>query len=137
MTHSQQVWLFKHARGRRQRQRKRLILQEGLAYHLAALRKGATDPPLTNLERLSLAHASIELTVDTYGKCLSVGNKAAVDRLDTPSDSKVVADAAAGRKERPQVGRAVEGKSLTAGGGPWRTRTSDPLIKSQLLYQLS
>jgi len=22
-------------------------------------------------------------------------------------------------------------------GGPWRTRTSDPLIKSQLLYQLS
>jgi integrase len=29
-----------------------------------------------------LGHASIKLTVDTYGKWLPMGNKAAVDRLD-------------------------------------------------------
>lgn len=29
-----------------------------------------------------LGHASITLTVDTYGKWLPMGNKAAVDRLD-------------------------------------------------------
>jgi len=38
-----------------------------------------------------LGHASIKLTVDTYGKWLPMGNKAAVDRLDGPSGSKVVA----------------------------------------------
>ena len=32
-----------------------------------------------------LGHASIQLTVDTYGKWLPIGNKAAVDRLDEPS----------------------------------------------------
>jgi len=31
-----------------------------------------------------LGHASIKLTVDTYGKWLPMENKAAVDRLDTP-----------------------------------------------------
>ena len=37
-----------------------------------------------------LGHASIQLTVDTYGKWLPAGNKAAVDRLDgsgSPEDS--------------------------------------------------
>jgi integrase len=29
-----------------------------------------------------LGHASIQLTVDTYGKWLPMGNKGAVDRLD-------------------------------------------------------
>ena len=38
-----------------------------------------------------LGHASIKLTVDTYGKWLPMGNKAAVDRLDDGSGSKVVA----------------------------------------------
>ncbi len=36
-----------------------------------------------------LGHSSIKLTVDTYGKWLPLGNKAAVDRLD--SGSKTVA----------------------------------------------
>ncbi len=39
-----------------------------------------------------LGHASIQLTIDTYGKWLPLGNKAAVDRLDSPSGSKVVAN---------------------------------------------
>ena len=42
-----------------------------------------------------LGHASIQLTVDTYGKWLPMGNKAAVERLDAvaaePSGSKMVA----------------------------------------------
>ena len=32
-----------------------------------------------------LGHASIQLTVDTYGKWLPMGNKAAVNRLDRKS----------------------------------------------------
>ncbi len=44
-----------------------------------------------------LGHASIQLTVDTYGKWLPMGNKAAVDRLDgEPSGSKAVAEGASG-----------------------------------------
>jgi hypothetical protein len=60
-----------------------------------------------------LGHASIKLTVDTYGRWLPVGNKAAVDRLDegfvTPDDAaggRLVATATPGRGRRPQV---VEG----------------------------
>ena len=36
-----------------------------------------------------LGHASIQLTVDTYGRWLPMGNQAAVDRLDEPSGSKI------------------------------------------------
>jgi hypothetical protein len=50
--------------------------------------------PVTYVQR-QLGHASIQLTVDTYGKWLPMGNKAAVDRLDAvasePSGSKMVA----------------------------------------------
>jgi integrase len=35
-----------------------------------------------------LGHASIQLTVDTYGKWLPMENKGAVDRLDKASGSK-------------------------------------------------
>jgi len=37
-----------------------------------------------------LGHASIQLTVDTYGRWLPAGNKAAVDRLDQPLGAQVV-----------------------------------------------
>jgi hypothetical protein len=37
-----------------------------------------------------LGHASIQLTVDTYGRWLPLGNKAAVDGLDDESGSKTV-----------------------------------------------
>ena len=80
-----------------------------------------------------LGHASIQLTVDTYGKWLPLGNKAAVDRLDATdfleSGSKVV----------EEEGVPGEGNAEVVGkfGGPCRGRTYGPLIKSQLLYQLS
>src|SRR2546422_1681056 len=76
-----------------------------------------------------LGHASIQLTVDTYGKWLPMGNKAAVNRLDDERGSKVVAKTATGTSGVLEVPVTI--------GGPSRTRTVDPLIKSQLLYQLS
>jgi hypothetical protein len=76
-----------------------------------------------------LGHASIQLTVDTYGKWLPMGNKAAVNRLDDESGSKVVAKTATGTPDTSEVPVKI--------GGPSRTRTLDPLIKSQLLCQLS
>ena len=42
-----------------------------------------------------LGHSSIQLTVDTYGKWLPIGNQGAVDRLDSsmsPTGSKMVAN---------------------------------------------
>jgi hypothetical protein len=69
-------------------------------------------------------------TVDTYGKWLPLGNKAAVDRGDDrPSGNKAVTQTKSGTANVPAVPDSF--------GGPSRTRTVDPLIKSQLLYQLS
>ncbi len=76
-----------------------------------------------------LGHASIQLTVDTYGKWLPMGNKAAVDGLDIPSGSKVVATAGQDEADAPQttdLPRATR-----------RNRTGDLLITNQLLYHLS
>jgi integrase len=71
-----------------------------------------------------LGHASYQLTVDTYGKWLPMGNKAAVDRLDGVAGQNVVA-AVAGN-------RGVPSQPLDF-GGPTRTRTWDQLIMSQPL----
>jgi Phage integrase family len=75
-----------------------------------------------------LGHASIQLTVDTYGKWLPMGNNAAVDALDSPSGSKVVANASqasAGEKKTQGNPRATR-----------RSRTGDPLI-TKLARRLS
>jgi hypothetical protein len=67
-----------------------------------------------------LGHASIQLTVDTYGKWLPMGNKAAVDALDSPSGSKVMANASqagAGDEKRQGNPKATR-----------RSRTGDLLI---------
>jgi hypothetical protein len=76
-----------------------------------------------------LGHASITPTVDTYGKWLPMGNKAAVDRLDTPiaeDGGKMVAEGTTGL---PGVSEVVDGV-----GDPGRARTFNPEIKSLLLY---
>ncbi len=65
-----------------------------------------------------LGHASITLTVDTYGRWLPMGNKAAVDRLDAPSGSKVVAKTVAAEarpEEKLDHSRGSE-RRLQAGG---------------------
>jgi hypothetical protein len=66
-----------------------------------------------------LGHASIQLTVSTYGKWL--GNQAAVNRLDDQRGSKVVA------KTASSASGVLEAPDLF--GGPSRTRTLDPLIR--------
>ncbi len=76
-----------------------------------------------------LGHASIKLTVDTYGRWLPMGNKAAVDRLDERNGSKMVAETIGVSESAPQLSE----KS----GEPWWDRTTDPLLKRQVLYLLS
>ncbi len=76
-----------------------------------------------------LGHASIKLTVDTYGRWLPMGNKAAVDRLDGESGSKMVANLGDG------IGGVAEVSEKL--GEPWWDRTTDPLLKRQVLYLLS
>jgi integrase len=78
-------------------------------------------------------HASIELTVGTYGRWLRKKAPGALDRLDEVGPEAVggalVAEATNGSLDESQV---VEGA-----GDPRRTRTFNPEIKSLLLYQLS
>ena len=76
-----------------------------------------------------LGHASIKLTVDTYGRWLPMGNTAAVDWLDDPSGSKMVTKAMGVPEDAP--------RSPEESGEPWWDRTTDPLLKRQVLYLLS
>ena len=80
-----------------------------------------------------LSHASISLTVDTYGKWLPKGDKAAVDSLDDAcrhrSGDRVVTFSSGSTAVAVQVADLEN--------GPAEDRTPNPLIKSQLLYQLS
>jgi hypothetical protein len=95
-----------------------------------------------------LGHASIELTVGTYGRWLRKRAPGAVDRLDeTPAEEKA---AAAGLAETPspETARPARGSSLVATGpsnwkrrpqvvervgDPRRTRTYNPEIKSLMV----
>jgi integrase len=77
-----------------------------------------------------LGHASIKLTVDTYGKWLPIApTRGGVDALDDRSGSKVVAESRSVRRGRPQLMEKIS--------EPSRDRTEDPLIKSQVLCLLS
>jgi len=86
-----------------------------------------------NYVQRQLGHASINLTADTYGKWLPLGNKAAVDRLDATMLHESGSNVVAGGDLEADANSEVIGKF----GGPCRGRTYGPLIKSQLLYQLS
>jgi hypothetical protein len=75
-----------------------------------------------------LGHASIQLTVDTYGKWLPMADKAAVDRLDStpvpePSGSTMVATGGGGRHDVPQLREKPS--------APRVIRTPDILIRSR------
>ena len=77
-----------------------------------------------------LGHASIKLTVDTYGRWLPMGNRAAVDRLDEPafsaSGSRTVANERGAALSSPEV--------LDSNGAPRAIRTPDLQIRSLSLY---
>jgi hypothetical protein len=76
-----------------------------------------------------MGHASINITVDLYGRWLPKKNLAAIDRLDDVAGPKVVA---AGSQPVAAKGkRVVELRGITGAGGGSRTR--DLLITNQLL----
>jgi integrase len=73
-----------------------------------------------------MGHASIQITVDTYGHLVPGGNRAAVDRLDDQTQP-------AATPAQPADGfEALEWPQVA--GGPPGDRTRDTLIKSQVLY---
>jgi len=76
--------------------------------------------------RDQLGHASIQITVDTYGHLVPGGNRAAVDRLDDETQPDATPAQPAGVSEGPEWSQVV--------GGPPGDRTRDTLIKSQVLY---
>jgi len=82
-----------------------------------------------------MGHASIQITVDTYGHLVPGGNRAAVDRLDDQSGAQPSATPAQPRAVA--VGERLVRKVLKRNGEPRRNRTCNPQIKSLLLYQLS
>jgi integrase len=77
-----------------------------------------------------LGHANIAITLDTYSHVLPGLQEAAAEKFDK------VFETAANENNDPYVS-----KMLASGDEvectPYRARTCDPLIKSQLLYQLS
>ena len=82
-----------------------------------------------------LGHSSIKVTVDTYFKWIPKANRIAVEALDfigqLPAQNGN--EAAMGEKKQNEGKR----NSLKRKNEPWRNRTSNLLIKSQLLCQLS
>ena len=72
---------------------------------------------IAHLRAATMRHASINLTADTYGKWLPLGNNAAVDRLDAPffpaRGSNVVAGGVLEEAENSEVvGKLVGRVSL-------------------------
>ena len=78
-----------------------------------------------------MGHSSIQVTVDTYGHLIPGADVAWVDRLDDPTSPQLSATPAQ-PEENIDVPDNVEVIEII--GEPGRTRTCNPLIKSQLLY---
>ncbi len=77
-----------------------------------------------------LGHSSIRVTVDLYGYLIPGVHRGAVEALAEATGCNLGATGEGGSDD---VGMEVVGFV----GGPCRDRTCGPLIKSQLLYQLS
>jgi hypothetical protein len=60
-----------------------------------------------------------------------------MDAIDVFGDMLNEDDVTQRMRSQKKEGPAVKANPLICNGEPWRIRTSDPLIKSQLLYQLS
>ena len=79
-----------------------------------------------------MGHASIQTTVDVYGHLVPGANKHEVDRLD-----EILAKNAPQTHPDKKEGSQETLQPLDFNGEPLGIRTPYPLIKSQLLYQLS
>jgi integrase len=78
-----------------------------------------------------MGHSSIKVTMDVYGHLMSATNARAAEKLAelVLSGSKMVANEEMAELEDTQLIELI--------GGPCWNRTSDHLIKSQMLYRLS
>jgi integrase len=105
--------------------------------HTFATQLLAKGAPITYVAA-QLGHARPSTTLQWYARWLPQAGAGFVDRLDAPGTiwhqsgtdeelAEVVADADSEK----------DAENLENFGGPLETRTPDPLIKSQLLYQLS
>ena len=137
-------WVFCNSRGglldesRLRKRFARAMKRAGLSGHrLYDLRHTfatlllARGVPITYVAA-QLGHARPTTTLQWYAHWLPRNDKSFVDSLDQPVDK-------VGTKswhQNQEVGRGSE-KLFDFTGGPSETRTPDPLIKSQLLYQLS
>ena len=78
----------------------------------------ASGKPIVYVQR-QLGHASITLTVDTYGKWLPMADKGAVDSLDdpawNPSGSKVVANGDVTYREADAANQRAGDSGVRAG----------------------
>jgi hypothetical protein len=90
-----------------------------------------------------LGHANPAPTLRCYAKWIPSQGRRWADLLDQVTETIGTAigelRTELGTKKWNQKQSATPGAMEVAdsSGGPWRARTSDPLIKSQLLYQLS
>ena len=107
----------------------------------------AQNAPITYVSA-QLGHTDATTTLRWYARWIPRTDKRAVDALDEPRlIKKLLLEAAQGGTvgdrlvtnptPESQIGHSGDPEVPDSIGGPWRTRTSDPLIKSQLLYQLS
>jgi integrase len=111
-----------------------------LRHTLASLLLSNGEPIVYVKEQLG--HASIQLTVDTYGHLIPGANKAAVDRLDDPSCISSATNRRATTEDEPRIDVGGHQSELSGfvegeGGDPSGTRTPDALLKRQELYRLS
>jgi integrase len=81
-----------------------------------------------------LGHASIQVTVDTYGHLIPGANRVAVDGLD---DVPAHLDATQAQPQPQKPVLVEKQKFFGMSGEPRRNRTFNPQIKSLLLCQLS
>jgi len=106
----------------------------------------AAGAPITYVSA-QLGHANPATTLRYYARWIRSRGRRWVDLLDRVPDAVVsAAEAVSGaiwnqiRNQtglKSQIGHSADSEVPDSIGGPSRTRTLDPLIKSQLLYQLS
>jgi len=90
-----------------------------------------------------MGHSSVRLTVDTYSHLLEGVGRSAADAAEAmvrPRATTPAPDAPTSRPRSPENDEAAPPrgtKPLVNRGAPSGTRTPNPLIKSQLLCQLS
>ena len=96
--------------------------------HATLMLKAGIHPKIVS-ERLG--HASISITLDTYSHVVPGLQKAAAERFDKMLEEKPQEESTSDNVSKML---AKEGRIDSR---PYRSRTCDTLIKSQVLYQLS